>query len=102
MLAGAGLYADDAAGAAAATGDGDQILRFCPCVRVVDALRAGLSPDEACEKVLADIAGRVDGTMFEMAVVAVDRRGRVGAASSFGHWHDHVTGQTWPGPLLLV
>lgn len=38
-LPGCGLYADDDGGAAAATGDGDQILRFCPCLRVVELMR---------------------------------------------------------------
>jgi N4-(beta-N-acetylglucosaminyl)-L-asparaginase len=48
---GSGFYADNEAGSAAATGDGDKIMRFCPSLRVVELLRDGLSPTEACKSV---------------------------------------------------
>jgi len=100
-IAGAGLYADAEAGAAVATGDGDHIMRFCPALRVVDAMgRGGLSPDEACASVIAAIFARVRRSgrpMFEMALLAISPAGEVGAGSTFGQWRDHVTGKQWAG-----
>src|SRR5438067_12308707 len=48
-LIGAGLYVDDSAGAAGATGVGEEIIRIGGSVLVVESMRAGRSPQEACE-----------------------------------------------------
>eukprot|EP00048_Salpingoeca_helianthica_P008760 m.125911 g.125911 ORF g.125911 m.125911 type:complete len:323 (-) comp14682_c0_seq1:67-1035(-) len=99
-LPGSGLYADDQAGAAAATGEGDQIMKYCPCFQVVEHMRAGLHPRAACEKVIESIGARrraAGQSMFFLALVAVDRDGRHGAASSFDVWEDHVNGTVWQG-----
>lgn len=47
-LIGAGLYADDAVGAATATGWGEAVIRACGCFLVVELMRQGHSPTEAC------------------------------------------------------
>ena len=48
-LIGAGLYVDDAAGAAGGTGVGEEIIRIAGSHLIVEAMRAGQSPQEACE-----------------------------------------------------
>jgi isoaspartyl peptidase/L-asparaginase-like protein (Ntn-hydrolase superfamily) len=78
-IVGAGGYADDAVGGAAATGNGDVMLRFCLSFAAVEAMRAGLAPDAACAAALERLARRAPGT--EAALVALDRAGRVGAAA---------------------
>ncbi|XP_041036557.1 N(4)-(Beta-N-acetylglucosaminyl)-L-asparaginase isoform X5 [Carcharodon carcharias] len=65
-LPGCGLYADNRAGAAAATGDGDKIMCFCPSFHVVQLMKQGLSPADACQSVIQDIC----------------HRGEIGAAST--------------------
>ena len=35
--------------------------------------------------------------MFEMALLAVNVDGQVGAGSTFGNWRDHVTGRRYGG-----
>ncbi|XP_015218174.1 N(4)-(Beta-N-acetylglucosaminyl)-L-asparaginase isoform X2 [Lepisosteus oculatus] len=82
-LPGCGLYADVMVGAATATGDGDKIMCHCPSFHAVQLMKQGLSPAEACQTVLSDIARRV-GTekLFEMGLVAMNMKGEVGAASS--------------------
>ncbi|XP_029426295.1 N(4)-(beta-N-acetylglucosaminyl)-L-asparaginase isoform X2 [Nannospalax galili] len=52
---GAGAYADDTAGAAAATGDGDTLLRFLPSYQAVEYMRGGDEPSVACQKVISRI-----------------------------------------------
>lgn len=77
-LVGAGAYCDGRVGGAAATGEGDVLLRFCPSFAVVEAMRAGRPPREACEEVLERMLGH--GVGAEAALIALDRDGRFGAA----------------------
>lgn len=75
-IVGAGIYADDEAGAAGATGWGEDLWKACVSVRVVDAMRAGMSAQEACTKVIADMARRRPETASRHSIVfAVDRAG---------------------------
>src|SRR5262249_59117763 len=52
-LIGHGLYVDDKAGAAGATGVGEEIIRVGGSLLIVEAMRAGRGPQEGCE-----LAGR--------------------------------------------
>src|SRR5207237_2855521 len=51
-LIGAGLYVDDTAGAAGATGVGEEIIRVGGSLIIVEAMRAGKTPQEACESAI--------------------------------------------------
>lgn len=79
---GAGMYVANDVGGAAATGRGEAVLKICGSFLVVELMRAGKSPQEACEETLGRIidahAGHPD---FQVAFVALDRGGRHGAAS---------------------
>jgi hypothetical protein len=55
-IAGAGAYADQSAGAAAATGDGDIMMRFLPTYQAVEFMRGGMDPTTACESAMKRIA----------------------------------------------
>ncbi|XP_034158821.1 N(4)-(Beta-N-acetylglucosaminyl)-L-asparaginase isoform X2 [Pangasianodon hypophthalmus] len=82
-LPGCGLYADHRVGAAAASGDGDKIMCYCPSFQIVQLMRQGLSPKEACCSVLADIRKRTgEDKCFEIGLIALNMKGEVGAASS--------------------
>ena len=48
-LIGSGLYVDDTAGAAGATGVGEEIIRAGGALLIVESMRAGKTPQEACE-----------------------------------------------------
>ena len=48
-IIGAGVYADNEAGCAAATGDGDITMRFLPAFLAVELMRGGADPQAACE-----------------------------------------------------
>ena len=45
---GAGLYVDDTAGAAGGTGVGEEIIRIGGSLTIVEAMRGGKTPQEAC------------------------------------------------------
>lgn len=77
-IPGSGAYADNAVGGAAATGDGDILMRFLPSFLAVEFLRNGAKPDVAGEKALMRIAQHYPH--FVGAVVVVDKDGNYGAA----------------------
>ncbi len=75
---GAGIYADDFAGAASATGAGEEIIRVCLSKTVCDLMRIGADAQTACEAAIDILTARRGyGTA---GVIAVDRFGRFGSA----------------------
>ncbi len=76
-ILGAGTYADDEGGACSATGAGEAIMRIVLAKTAVDALRAGVHPEEAARTVVRSMGARVRGTG---GVILVDRQGRLGLA----------------------
>ncbi|HUK83436.1 MAG TPA: isoaspartyl peptidase/L-asparaginase [Verrucomicrobiae bacterium] len=82
-VVGAGLYADDQAGAAVATGLGEEILRFCVTSRVVEAMRRGANARRACRDVIRFMVRRRPETAKTMvAVLAVRQDGDCGTAAT--------------------
>lgn len=90
-LVGSGFYADDLAGAAVATGCGELIMRGCLSYAIVDLMRSGASPEEACQDALGRLVRRLERDlpvrnatcdMAKMAVLAINREGNVGAAAN--------------------
>lgn len=49
-LIGAGLFVDNEVGAAVATGQGEEVIRIAGCHLVVEFMRQGNSPEDACKK----------------------------------------------------
>ena len=92
-IIGAGLYVDNAVGAAGSTGRGEANLQNCTSFLVVEFMRGGKSPEEAClaamkrvadhaEPRLRDKMGRPD---FDLKLYAVAKDGRYGGASMWSH-----------------
>lgn len=82
-IIGAGLYVDDLAGAAGATGVGEEIIRITGSSFIVEQMRAGKSPQEACElacKRVNAAAVRRGVHPAEVAFLALDPKGNTGAA----------------------
>lgn len=92
-LIGSGLYVDNDAGGASATGVGEEILKFCSSFLVVEFMRNGLSPNDACQKTIERIlAKKPENSDVQIGLIALDRDGNYGAASSKGGfsyavWH---------------
>ena len=81
-IIGAGMYVDNEVGAAAATGRGEAVTKTCGSFLVVELMRQGLYPREACRKALERIVEKHGGAPdFQVAYVAVNRRGETGAFS---------------------
>lgn len=81
-IMGAGAYCDNDVGGAAATGDGDVMMRFLPSLRAVENMRAGMDPFTACRNALAPIQKYYPGT--QAALICVTKDGQHGGA--FINW----------------
>lgn len=85
-MVGCGLYADNEAGAAVATGLGEVIARVCGSFLIVERIRGGASPQDACEEAVRRIL-KMNPSLSERdrsvqaAFLAMDRDGQVGAAA---------------------
>jgi isoaspartyl peptidase/L-asparaginase-like protein (Ntn-hydrolase superfamily) len=99
-IIGSGLYVDNEVGAAGATGLGENIMRYCGTFLVVELMRQGLPPQEACLEALRRMS-RQDpkGTALAVSFVALDKRGRFGSASAGQSFQFAVT--TADGSRLL-
>ncbi|KDR17001.1 N(4)-(Beta-N-acetylglucosaminyl)-L-asparaginase [Zootermopsis nevadensis] len=77
-IPGAGAYADGTVGAAAATGDGDIMMRFLPSYLAVEEMRRGSSPSRAGELAIRRIVTYYPE--FVGAIVVLKNDGNYGAA----------------------
>ncbi|MGH0153223.1 UNVERIFIED_CONTAM: hypothetical protein FKN15_049596 [Acipenser sinensis] len=75
-IAGAGAYADSTVGGAAATGDGDVMMRFLPSYQAVEYMSSGIDPTTACRKVIDRIKKYYPG--FFGAVICANTTGGYG------------------------
>jgi len=81
-LIGSGLFVDQEAGAATATGMGEAIIRVAGSAMVVELMRSGASPEEACAEIVSRIRKtHRDGPPIQAAFIALDSQGNVGAYS---------------------
>lgn len=78
---GAGLFVDGAVGAATATGVGEEVIRCVGSHSVVEYMRSGLSPSDACKKVVTRIAKRDlnKAKNIQIGFLALDTSGNIGA-----------------------
>ncbi len=80
-IIGAGLYVDGDAGAATSSGLGEEVIRTCGSHAVVELMRSGAKPEEACRKVVERIVKRdVERAKgLQVGFLALDKKGRFGA-----------------------
>lgn len=79
---GAGNYADNRFGAAACTGRGEMAQRCLTAHSVVTFMRFGMDISAALEQAVLDLRELDDPYRSEMNIIALDRNGNPGAASS--------------------
>ncbi len=80
-IIGAGLFVDNEAGACTATGQGEDVIRVAGAHSVVELMRQGLSPSEACKKIIERII-RIKGDKakdIQVAFLAINKKGQAGA-----------------------
>jgi N4-(beta-N-acetylglucosaminyl)-L-asparaginase len=79
-IIGAGLFVDNEIGAATATGQGEDVIRICGSHLVVELMRMGNSPEEACKKAVERII-KIKGEKardIQVGFIAINKRGEYG------------------------
>ena len=83
-IIGAGLYVDNAVGAAGATGLGEHVMVRVVSYQIVENMRTGMTPQAACQAAVERCVAAMgpDGEQLSMNFVALDKQGRFGAAGT--------------------
>jgi isoaspartyl peptidase/L-asparaginase-like protein (Ntn-hydrolase superfamily) len=83
-IIGAGVYVDPEVGAACATGMGEAVIKICGTHAVVEQMRNGLSPNEACKAVVERVKkSNKDLTGLQVGFIAMNIAGDHGAHSMY-------------------
>ncbi len=80
-IIGAGLFVDNGVGAATSSGVGEEVIRICGTHTVIEQMRFGRSPKEACREAVRRIIDRDPAKAKEMQVgfIALSIKGEIGA-----------------------
>ncbi len=83
-LIGAGLFVDNEVGGACATGLGEAVIRIAGSHTVVELMRHGKSPDEACQIAVERIIKKhKDIKGLQVGFLAINKQGEVGGYSVY-------------------
>lgn len=77
---GAGLFVDNEVGAATATGEGEAVMKTLGSFLIVELMRQGFSPQQACEQAVRRIVAKMKvHDSFQIGYIALNKAGEVGA-----------------------
>ena len=81
-IIGSGLYVDNTIGAAVATGLGEEVIKTVGSFLIVELMKQGKNPQEACEEAIKRILKKQrEKPNFQVAYLATNRKGEIGAYS---------------------
>jgi N4-(beta-N-acetylglucosaminyl)-L-asparaginase len=91
-IIGAGLYVDNDIGACGSTGRGEANLQNCSCFMIVEFMRNGMTPEQACLTLLKRVADKTEPRLrdgngkpnYGLTFYAIDKEGQYGGASMWG------------------
>ncbi len=83
-IIGAGLYVDNEIGAATATGHGEEVIRIAGCHLVVELMRQGKSPEEACKEAVNRVVRLMEIRKknlsdIQVGFIALNKQGEYGS-----------------------
>jgi N4-(beta-N-acetylglucosaminyl)-L-asparaginase len=80
-IIGAGLYVDNEVGAATSTGVGEEVIRIVGCHLVVELMRQGHSPEQACKLAVERILKKnpAKAQQVQVGFLALNKQGEYGA-----------------------
>lgn len=83
-IIGAGLFLDNEIGAACATGVGEAVIRTAGSAMIVELMRQGKTPNEACKEVVNRILSKHDDVEgLQVGFIALNKNGEHGCHSVF-------------------
>jgi len=84
-IIGAGLFVDNEVGAACATGVGEEVIKQAGSAMVVELMRHGMNPEQACKEIVSRIIKTNRGKKdFQVGFLALTKEGVFGAYSILG------------------
>lgn len=97
-IIGAGLFVDDEVGAATSSGVGEEVIRICGTHTVIEQMRMGRSPEQACHEAIRRIVKRdpVKAKEMQVGFLALSRKGEIGAFAIQKGFTFAVTGPDHP------
>ncbi|NND88135.1 MAG: N(4)-(beta-N-acetylglucosaminyl)-L-asparaginase [Flavobacteriaceae bacterium] len=79
-IIGSGLFIDNEVGGAVATGMGEEVIKTVGSFLIVELMRNGMSPQQACETAIERIITKNDSYKnFQIAYIALNKAGETGA-----------------------
>lgn len=84
-IIGSGFYCDNEIGAVACTGLGEDIMRGCLSIRILNKIQEGINVQTACDQVLDDHIQRMKKTPRNcdaISIIAMDKEGNYGASTN--------------------
>lgn len=84
-IIGSGLYIDNEIGGATATGMGEEVLKTVGSFLIVELMRQGYTPQKACEEAITRIVSKNNYKDFQVAYIAVNKKGETGFFLSLIH-----------------
>ncbi|HAT69880.1 MULTISPECIES: isoaspartyl peptidase/L-asparaginase family protein [Croceibacter] len=80
-IIGSGLFLDNEIGGAVATGMGEEIMKTVGSFLIVELMRQGKTPQEACDEAVKRVIERNPNYKnFQVAYIALDKQGNTGGA----------------------
>lgn len=97
-IIGAGLFVDNEVGAATSSGVGEEVVRICGTHTVIEQMRIGRSPEQACKEAVMRIIKRNSQNAKEIQVgfIAISKKGEVGAYAISKGFTYSVTNSQFP------
>ena len=82
-IIGAGLFVDNEVGAASSTGVGEEVIKICGSHVVVESMRHGMSPEEACKEAVRRAVKNLGNKAKDVQVgfLAINKKGEHGGYS---------------------
>lgn len=82
-IIGSGLFVDNEVGGCVATGLGEEVVKTVGSFLVVELMRQGKSPQEACEEAIGRIVNKPNSNYkdFQVGYIAVNKKGETGSYS---------------------
>ena len=78
-IIGAGIFVDNEVGGCCATGLGEAVMKTLGSFLVVELMRQGASPQQACEEAIARIVKNQNYQDMQIGYLAIDKKGNHGA-----------------------
>lgn len=103
-IVGSGFYADSSAGAASATGLGEDLMKGCISYEIVRRMKEGQSAQEACDQAVVELNQKLiscRGKAGDISVIAVSKNGDFGAATNIDGF-SFVAAKEGEEPIVYV